>query len=116
MHIHEIRRFASQSSDATLLALAVILFSASPVVAEVVPGSLPAQWNIGAEDCAASPQPPLQVHRYEPTTFILRQSPCANFEANFIYLLIGADRALLIDTSAVADSKAMPLAKTIKEL
>jgi hypothetical protein len=74
------------------------------------------QWNIGAEDCAASPQPPLQVHSYEPTTFILRQSPCADFEANFIYLLIGADKALLIDTGAVADSKAMPLAKTIMEL
>ena len=44
---------------------------------------------------AASPQPPLQVHSYEPTTFILRQSPCADFEANFIYLLIGADKALL---------------------
>ena len=78
----KLRRFVSQSSDATLLTLAGILFSASPVFAETVPGSLPAQWNIGAEDCAASPQPPLQVHRYESTTFILRQSPCADFEAN----------------------------------
>src|SRR4029077_12786707 len=51
------------------LTLAAILFSALPVFAETVPGSLPAQWNIGAEDCAASPQPPLQVHSYEPTTF-----------------------------------------------
>ena len=116
MHIDELRRFVSQSSDATLLTLAAILLSALPVVAEVVPGSLPAQWNIGAEDCAASPQSPLQVHSYEPTTFILRQSPCADFEANFIYLLIGADKALLIDTGAVADSKAMPLAKTIMDL
>ena len=58
----------------------------------------------------------LQVHAYEPQTFILRQSPCADFEANFIYLLIGSDKALLIDTGAVADPKAMPLAKTILEL
>ena len=116
MHTDKLHRFVSQSSDATLLTLAAILFSASAVFAETVPGSLPAQWNIGAEDCAASPQPPLQVHSYEPTTFILRQSPCADFEANFIYLLIGADKALLIDTGAVADSKAMPLAKTIMEL
>jgi hypothetical protein len=49
-------------------------------------------------------------------TFILRQSPCASFEANFIYLLIGSDKALLIDTGAAADPKAMPLAKTIREL
>ena len=49
-------------------------------------------------------------------SFILRQSPCANFEANFLYLLIGSDKALLIDTGAVADPKEMPLAKTILEL
>jgi glyoxylase-like metal-dependent hydrolase (beta-lactamase superfamily II) len=103
-------------SDATLLTLAAVLLSALPVWAELVPGSLPAQWNIGAEDCEASPQPPLQVHAYEPQTFILRQSPCASFEANFIYLLIGSDKALLIDTGAVADPKAMPLAKTILDL
>ena len=116
MRIDGLHRFVSGSSDATLLALAAILFSASPALAEPVPGSLPAQWNIGAEDCVASPQPPLQVHTYEPQTFILRQSPCASFEANFIYLLIGSDKALLIDSGAVADPEAMPLAKTILEL
>jgi glyoxylase-like metal-dependent hydrolase (beta-lactamase superfamily II) len=109
-------RFVSGSSDAPLLTLAAILFSALPALAEPVPGSLPAQWNIGAEDCVASPQPPLQVHTYEPQTFILRQSPCATFEANFIYLLIGSEKALLIDTGAVADPNTMPLAKTILQL
>jgi glyoxylase-like metal-dependent hydrolase (beta-lactamase superfamily II) len=116
MRIDGLHGFVSRLSDATLLTLATILFTTSPALAEPVPGSLPAQWNIGAEDCAASPQPPLQVHKYEPQTFILRQSPCATFEANFIYLLIGSDKALLIDTGAVADSQAMPLAKTILEL
>jgi hydroxyacylglutathione hydrolase len=116
MRTDELRRFVSRSSTARLLTLAGILLSISPVWAEPVPGLLPAQWNIGAKDCAASPQPPLQVHTYEPQTFILRQSPCATFEANFIYLLIGSDKALLIDTGAVADPKAMPLAKTVLEL
>jgi glyoxylase-like metal-dependent hydrolase (beta-lactamase superfamily II) len=73
-------------------------------------------WNEGASDCSATPQEALQVHQYEPQTFILRQSPCATFEANFIYLLIGSNKALLIDTGAVADQKAMPLAKTTLEL
>jgi hydroxyacylglutathione hydrolase len=81
-----------------------------------VPGSLSAQWNVGAEDCAAASQPPLQVHAYEPRTFILRQSLCASFEGNFIYLLVGSDKALLIDTGAIADPQKMPLAKTIREL
>jgi glyoxylase-like metal-dependent hydrolase (beta-lactamase superfamily II) len=117
MRIYELRRSVSRSSDVTRLGLAaIILWSALPAGAEPVTGSLPAQWNIGARDCAASPQPPLQVHTYEPQTFILRQSPCANFEANFIYLLVGLDKALLIDTGAVADPKTMPLAKTILEL
>ena len=116
MCLDELRRFVSRLSGATLLMLAGILLLALPAWAEPVSGSLPTQWNTGAEDCAASPQPPLQVHTYEPQTFILRQSPCANFEANFIYLLIGSDKALLIDTGAVADPQAMPLAKTIMEL
>ena len=68
-------------------------------------------WNEGAPDCKLTPQDPLQVHTYEPQTFILRQSPCANFEANFLYLLVGSDKVLLIDTGAVADLKEMPLAK-----
>src|ERR1043166_7274363 len=116
MRIAELCCFVSRASDAGLFTLAGLLLSALSALAEPVPGSLPAQWNIGAEDCVASPQPPLQVHAYEPQTFILRQSPCANFEANFIYLLIGSDKALLIDTGAVADPKQMPLAKTIMEL
>jgi len=92
------------------------LLTATLAWSEPVPGSLDVHWNEGAADCSAAQQDPLQIHKYEPQTFILRQSPCADFEANFIYLLIGSDKALLIDTGAVADPKAMPLAKTILEL
>ena len=94
----------------------VFLLTATLVWSQLVPGSLDVHWNEGAPDCNAAPQDALQIHKYEPQTFILRQSPCADFEANFIYLLIGSDKALLIDTGAVADPKAMPLAKTILEL
>ena len=101
---------------ATGLAVSTFLLTATLAWSQSVPGSLDVHWNEGASDCSATPQEALQVHRYEPQTFILRQSPCADFEANFIYLLIGSDKALLIDTGAVADPKAMPLAKTILEL
>jgi glyoxylase-like metal-dependent hydrolase (beta-lactamase superfamily II) len=101
---------------ATGLALSTFLLTATLTWSQSVPGSSDVHWNEGASDCSATPQEALQVHRYEPQTFILRQSPCADFEANFIYLLIGSDKALLIDTGAVADPKAMPLAKTILEL
>jgi hydroxyacylglutathione hydrolase len=101
---------------ATGLAVSTFLLTATLAWSQSVPGSLDVHWNEGASDCSATPQEALQVHQYEPQTFILRQSPCADFEANFIYLLIGSDKALLIDTGAVADPKAMPLAKTILEL
>ena len=101
---------------ATGMALSAFLLTPTLAWSQPVPGSLEVHWNEGASDCSATPQEPLQVHQYEPQTFILRQSPCADFEANFIYLLIGSDKALLIDTGAVADPKAMPLAKTILEL
>src|SRR4029077_6288987 len=101
---------------ATAIAVSVFLLTVTVVWSQPVPGSLDVRWNEGAADCNATPQDLLQVHQYEPQTFILRQSPCADFEANFIYLLLGSDKALLIDTGAVADPKAMPLAKTVLEL
>lgn len=76
----------------------------------------PMAWNEGAEDCAASSQPPLQVQRLDATTYVLRQNPCASFEANFLYLLIGARRALLIDSGAIADPGQMPLATQVMAL
>jgi len=73
-------------------------------------------WNEGSADCTKNPQPPIQVHRYNAQTFILRESLCATYEAPFIYLLIGKTKALLIDTGAVADAKIMPLAETVSSL
>ena len=92
---------------------AIVAVAPAVAMAEVVPGSLDVRWNAGAADCDAEPQPPLQVHAYEPRTFILRQNPCAHFEANFLYLLVGSERALLIDTGAVEEPALMPLADTV---
>jgi len=109
-------RLVSLALVKALLSLAIIVYCAGSAWSEPTPGSLPAQWNVGAENCAASSQAPLQVHAYEPQTFILRQNPCANPEANFLYLLIGSQKALLIDTGAVAESNKMPLAQTVLSL
>lgn len=82
-----------------------------------VAGSLDVSWDEGAEDCdKAAQQPQLQVHRYEPQTYILRQSLCSNFEAPLLYLLIGTEEALLIDTGAVEDSPDMALTSTVMNL
>jgi hydroxyacylglutathione hydrolase len=87
-----------------------------PAYSDLVPGTIDVHWNGGSEDCTKNPQPPIQVHRYNAQTFILRESLCATYEAPFIYLLVGKTEALLIDTGAVADAKTMPLAQTVTSL
>lgn len=49
------------------------------------------------------PDPAIQVHRVDDGTFIMRQSKDLNYEGPFLYLLCGAERALLLDTGAVPD-------------
>jgi glyoxylase-like metal-dependent hydrolase (beta-lactamase superfamily II) len=94
----------------------LLLLIAWPAWSQPVSGSMNVHWAAGAADCAATPPAPLQVHAYEPQTYIIRQSACVDFEANFIYLLIGSTQALLIDTGAVAESDRMPLAATVLRL
>ena len=106
-----------KSLNGCAAALAALLWSGQMTAALAQPsGPLAVRWDAGAQNCATSPQRPLQVERYGENTFILRQNPCVSFEANFLYLLIGRDRALLIDSGAVADPAVMPLAATVMEL
>jgi glyoxylase-like metal-dependent hydrolase (beta-lactamase superfamily II) len=97
------------------LALGLLLL-AMRAWGEPVAGSLDVHWSEGAEDCKKAALPSLQVHQYEPQTYILRQSFCADFEAPLLYLLIGADEALLIDTGAVEDTPQIGLTKTVMDL
>jgi hydroxyacylglutathione hydrolase len=93
------------------------LLAASPSArSQLVPGSMDVHWNEGASDCARNSQPPIQVHPYNAQTFILRENPCSTAEAPFMYLLVGSNKALLIDTGDVADPKQMPLAQTVMAL
>src|SRR6266487_810858 len=101
---------------AAATAASMFSLTATQAWSQPVLGSLDVHGNEAASDCSATPRAALQVHTYEPQTFILRQNPCANFEANFLYLLVGSEKAFLIDTGAVTDPKEMPLAKTILEL
>jgi hydroxyacylglutathione hydrolase len=62
------------------------------------PGTLPPSWITGGPNCLEVPS--WQVHQYNPTFFILRESGCINYEKPFLYLILGKERALLIDTGA----------------
>lgn len=51
-------------------------------------------------DGANGDEPATQVQALDADTFVIRQSVRTNFEAPFLYLLFGRDKALLIDTGA----------------
>jgi hydroxyacylglutathione hydrolase len=54
----------------------------------------PAAWDDGT----SSTGPDHQVHWYDDRTAISRQALRTNFEGPFLYLLLGSERALLLDT------------------
>lgn len=51
-------------------------------------------------DGTLAQEPVAQVQALDGDTFVIRQSVKTNFEAPFLYLLFGRDKALLIDTGA----------------
>ena len=65
----------------------------APKLAE---GVFPDRWIDGT----VPDEPALQVQRYCKDTWILRQSVHTHYEAPFLYLFAGEDRAILLDTGA----------------
>jgi hydroxyacylglutathione hydrolase len=74
------------------------------------------RWIHGSPDRDRSTDPPLQVVAADEDTFVIRQSKSVNFEAPFLYLLLGADMALLHDTGATADADLFPIRRTVEDL
>jgi glyoxylase-like metal-dependent hydrolase (beta-lactamase superfamily II) len=74
------------------------------------------KWIHGSPDCERSTDPPLQVVAVDDDTFVIRQSKCVSFEAPFLCLLVGSERALLHDTGATADTDPFPIRRTVDEL
>jgi hydroxyacylglutathione hydrolase len=87
--------------------MTVIDFAAGPPAA----GDLDVRWNHGAPG-----EQPIQVHAYDPHTYLLRQSKATSYEAPFLYLLFGNERAVLLDTGATADPALFPLRAMIDTL
>ena len=85
----------------------VIDFEAGSPVA----GKLDVRWNYGA-----AREPPHQVQASDPHTNLLRQSKATNYEAPFLYLLFGNQRAILLDTGATGEAGVFPVRATIDGL
>jgi hydroxyacylglutathione hydrolase len=80
-----------------------------------VAGDLNVRWIHGTR-AGRGGDVPIQVHRYDPHTVVLRQSMDVSYEAPFLYLLFGNERALLLDTGATADPTRFPLRETVDAL
>ena len=78
---------------AALLAASFVL--TAPILAPAAP-PLFKPWIDGT----STAEPQMQVQRLDRDTYVIRQSVRTNFEAPFLYLLFGRDRALLLDTGA----------------
>ncbi len=78
--------------------------------------SLDVRWIHGTPAGRRPSDPKIQVHHCDPHTVILRQSKSVSYEAPFLYLLFGNDRALLLDTGATAGPAKFPLRATVDQL
>ncbi|MEV0732178.1 hypothetical protein [Polymorphospora sp. NPDC050346] len=70
--------------------------------------SLDVRWIHGSESARHNTDPEIQVHAYDAHTVILRQNMAVNYEAPFLFLLFGNDRAVLLDTGATARRGVLP--------
>ncbi|MFJ8045902.1 MBL fold metallo-hydrolase [Kitasatospora sp. NPDC096147] len=74
------------------------------------------RWIHGSESAKHNTDPDIQVYAYDEHTVILRQNKAVHYEAPFLYLFFGADRAVLIDTGATASPAYFPLRATVDGL
>lgn len=79
-------------------------------------GDLDVQWIHGAPSAKHDRGPEIQVHRYDQRTVILRQNMSVHYEAPFLYLLLGDDQAVLVDTGATPQPAYFPLRATVDRL
>ncbi|NQZ26625.1 MAG: MBL fold metallo-hydrolase [Colwellia sp.] len=74
------------------------------------------QWIHGSQDCNTITDPAIEVFQYNDSSYILRQSKCLTFEAPFIYVLVGDEKILVIDTGATDDVEELSVYKTVLAL
>jgi glyoxylase-like metal-dependent hydrolase (beta-lactamase superfamily II) len=82
--------------------LAVMLANGALVSPEVMARKAPAPTLFHEKwiDGTSASEPEMQVQSLDRDTFVIRQSIKTNFEAPFLYLIFGRDKALLFDTGA----------------
>lgn len=74
---------------------------------------LDVRWIHGSPSAKHNTDPDIQVHAYDEHTFVLRQNKAVHYEAPFLFLLCGEERAVLIDTGATESAEFFPLRRVV---
>lgn len=74
------------------------------------------KWIHGSVSAKHNTDPDLQVHRYNDHTIIMRQNKAVHYEAPFLFLLFGNERAILFDTGSTKSPDHFPLRATVDAL
>ncbi len=82
----------------------------------VVAKPLDVQWIHGSPSSKHNTDPDLQTYWYDDNTVILRQNKAIDYEAPFLFLLFGEERAVLLDTGATASPEFFPLRRIVDGL
>lgn len=77
---------------------------------------LDVRWIHGSPSSKHNTDPDLQTYWYDDDTVILRQNKAIDYEAPFLFLLFGQQRAVLLDTGATASPDFFPLRRVVDEL
>ena len=59
------------------------------------PRALDVRWIHGSPSAKHNTDPDIQVYEYDEHTFVLRQNMAINYEAPFLFLVFGQERAVL---------------------
>jgi hypothetical protein len=73
-------------------------------------------WTHTPENCEENIDAPIQIVKYNSTTYSLRQNKCIAYEAPFMFLFFSAHKALLFTTGAAEEEAIFPLYKTVKKI
>ena len=105
----------SSATSSTLLIAWLLVLAATPGSA-TEPMLNDKHWNHGSDNCSMNNDPAIEIYSHSPTSFILRQNKCLSYEAPFMYVFIGDERALLIDTGATENATEFPLFDSVRAL
>ncbi len=95
---NHVRRMMTIAATLSLATFAAFAQFPQPDGGGLERGVLPARWLSQGNKCMEIPD--WQIHEYNKDFYILRQSPCTDFEKPLIFLFFGKDKALLADTGS----------------